>query len=261
MTLASGCSTGLDVIKWAYDQIQAGTASAVLAGSTEAPLTPMVFSTWAALGLLAKKTSDPSKASRPYDATRDGLVLGEGAGVIVVEALEDAIDRGANIYGEVKGFAIASEALGLRKVEPTGSTLARAITLALQRSDYLPSHIDYINAHGNSSPDNDAAETAAFKAALGRHAYSTPVSSIKSMIGQPIAASGILQAISTALTLQHQTIPPTINYRVRDPDCDLDYVPNHSRPARVTRALVNAHAIGGTHSVLVLAYPGTATGD
>ena len=261
MTLASGCSTGLDVIKWGCDQIQTGAASAVLAGSTEAPLTPMVFSTWAALGILAKRTSDPTRASRPYDATRDGLVLGEGAGVVLLESLEDAVDRGATIYAEVKGFAIASEAVGLRKVQADGSTLARAIELALRRSDYEPHDIDYIYAHGNSSQDLDAAETEAFKLALGHRAYSTPISSIKSMIGQPIAASGILQAISTALTIRHEIIPPTINYRVRDPQCDLDYVPNNARPARVRRALVNAHAIGGTHSVLVLSAPGVIDGD
>jgi 3-oxoacyl-[acyl-carrier-protein] synthase II len=255
ITLASGCSTGLDVIKWAYDQVRAGTASAIIAGSTEAPLTPMVFSTWAALGILARKTKDPRQASRPYDATRDGLVLGEGAGAVVIESLDSAKDRGAPVYAEICGFAIGSEAIGLRKVEPTGSTLARTIQQAVARSGLRTDQIDYINAHGNSSPDNDAAETAAFKAALGSSAYSTPISSIKSMIGQPIAASGILQAISTALSLRHNAIPPTANYRFPDPACDLDYVPNTARCARVDRAIINAHAIGGTHSVLVLTKP------
>lgn len=256
MTLASGCSTGLDVIKWGHDLIQEGRATAVIAGSTEAPLTPMVYSTWAALGILAKTNGKPARASRPYDLTRDGLVLGEGAGAVVLETIESATDRGAPVYAEVVGFGLASEALSLRKGDATGSGLARAIRSALASGGFAAESIDYINSHGNSLPENDLAETKAFKIAFGRRAYSIPISTIKSMIGQPIAASGILQAIATALTVSHNTIPPTINYEVPDPDCDLDYVPNRSRVARVHRAMVNAHAMGGTHSVLILDKPG-----
>jgi 3-oxoacyl-[acyl-carrier-protein] synthase II len=252
MTLASGCSTGLDVINWGYGQIQAGNVNAVVAGSTEAPLTPMVYSTWAALGILAKPTGDPARASRPYDLTRDGLVLGEGAGAVVVEDLESALERGAPVYAEVIGFGSASEALNLRKGDLTGDGLARAIRQALADGRIPPDSIDYINSHGNSLPENDLAETNAYKDAFGARAYSIPISSIKSMIGQPIAASGILQGISTALTVTYNTLPPTINYSTPDPQCDLDYVPNHSRVARVNRALINAHAMGGTHSVLLI---------
>jgi 3-oxoacyl-[acyl-carrier-protein] synthase II len=256
MTLASGCSTGLDVINWGYEQIQTGSVTAVIAGSTEAPLTPMVYSTWAALGILAKHNGNPARASRPYDLTRDGLVLGEGAGAVVVEELQSAMDRGAPIYAEVNGFGSASEALNLRKGDLTGNGLARAIRQALISGGCSPDSIDYINSHGNSLPENDLAETNAYKDAFGARAYSVPISSIKSMIGQPIAASGILQGISTALTVLHDTIPPTMNYSTPDPQCDLDYVPNHSRVARVNRALVNAHAMGGTHSVLLVEKPG-----
>jgi 3-oxoacyl-[acyl-carrier-protein] synthase II len=252
MTLASGCSTGLDVIKWGYDQIQAGNVTAVIAGSTEAPLTPMVYSTWAALGILTTHNSNPSRASRPYDLTRDGLVLGEGAGAVIVEDMESAMDRGAPIYAEIIGFGSASEALNLRKGDLTGEGLARAIRLALDDSGLSAQSIDYINSHGNSLPENDLAETNAYKDAFESRAYSIPISSIKSMIGQPIAASGILQAVSTALTVMNDVIPPTINYATPDPQCDLDYVPNNSRVARVDRALINAHAMGGTHSVLVV---------
>jgi 3-oxoacyl-[acyl-carrier-protein] synthase II len=255
MTLASGCSTGLDVINWGYEQIQAGVVTAVIAGSTEAPLTPMVYSTWAALGILAKPSSSPARASRPYDLTRDGLVLGEGAGAVVVEDLESAMERGATIYAEVTGFGSASEAINLRKGDMTGDGLARAIRQALAISRTPADGIDYINSHGNSLPENDLAETNAYKDAFGARAYSIPISSIKSMIGQPIAASGILQGISTALTVSHGIIPPTINYTTPDPQCDLDYVPNHSRVARVNRALINAHAMGGTHSVLLVEKP------
>jgi 3-oxoacyl-[acyl-carrier-protein] synthase II len=252
MTLASGCSTGLDVINWGYEQIQTGIVTSVVAGSTEAPLTPMVFSTWAALGILAKTPRNPSRASRPYDLTRDGLVLGEGGGAVVIEELESATERGAPIYAEVIGFGSASEALNLRKGDLTGDGLARAIRQASGSSGVPLDSIDYINSHGNSLPENDLAETNAYKDAFGGRAYSIPISSIKSMIGQPIAASGILQAISTALTVSHDIIPPTTNYSARDPQCDLDYVPNNSRVARVKRALINAHAMGGTHSVLLV---------
>jgi len=252
MTLASGCSTGLDVIYWAYEQIQAGNVNYVVAGSTEAPLTPMVYSTWAALGILAGNGGVPARASRPYDLTRDGLVLGEGAGAVVVEDMESALERGALIYAEVTGFGSASEALNLRKGDVTGDGLARAIRQALVSAGIQSDSIDYINSHGNSLPENDLAETNAYKNAFGVRAYSIPVSSIKSMIGQPIAASGILQGIATALTVATDVIPPTINYITPDPQCDLDYVPNRSRVARVKRGLINAHAMGGTHSVLIV---------
>jgi len=255
MTLASGCSTGLDVIKWGYEQVQAGTVTAVIAGSTEAPLTPMVYSTWAALGILTKQNGNPARASRPYDLTRDGLVLGEGAGAVIVEDLAQALDRGAPIYAEVIGFGSASEALNLRKGDVTGDGLARAIREALRDSKTPIHDVDYINSHGNSLPENDLAETNAYKEVFRAQAYSIPISSIKSMIGQPIAASGILQGIATALTVAHGTIPPTINLNTPDPQCDLDYVPNRARLARVDRALVNAHAMGGTHSVLVMERP------
>jgi len=257
MTLASGCSTGLDVIAWSYEQIQAGDVYAVVAGSTEAPLTPMVYSTWAALGILAKSKGNPAQASRPYDLTRDGLVLGEGAGAVVVEDLESALERGAPVYAEVIGFGSASEALNLRKGDLTGDGLARAIRQALTHGGISPDSIDYINSHGNSLPENDLAETNAYKDAFGPRAYSIPISSIKSMIGQPIAASGILQSISAALTVTYDILPPTTNYQIPDPQCDLDYVPNRSRVARVNRALVNAHAMGGTHSVLLVEKLGT----
>jgi 3-oxoacyl-[acyl-carrier-protein] synthase II len=256
ITLASGCSTGLDVIKWAYDQIRDGTVSAVIAGSTEAPLTPLAFSTFCAVGVLAKAQHDATHASRPYDLTRDGMVLGEAAGAVVIESLEHAEDRGAPIYAEVIGYGMSSEARHMRKVDLTGAALSRAIHNALNSSGVSMHAIDYINSHGNSMPDYDLSETNAFKKVFGSRAYSIPVSSIKSMIGQPIAASGTLQAISTALTLTTGILPPTTNLTTPDPLCDLDYVPNRSRVSRVQTAMVNAHSVGGTHSVLLLAQPG-----
>ena len=255
MTLASGCSTGLDVIKWGYDQINEGSVKAAIVGSTEAPLSPLSFSTFCALGILAKPVSNPIRSSRPYDRTRDGLVLGEGGGALVLETLDDALDRGAPVYAEVTGYGVTSEALHLRKRDTTGSALADAIRIALQSNNLHASDIDYINAHGNSMQDNDRAETNAFKLAFGQGAYAIPISSIKSMVGQPIAASGTLQAISTALSISHGIIPPTINYKTADPHCDLDYVPNVARVSRIRQALITAHALGGTHSVLALGRP------
>ena len=255
MTLASGCSTGLDVIKWGTDQIEKGLVDAAVVGSTEAPLSPLSFSTFCALGILAKPIADPSRSSRPYDRTRDGLVLGEGGGTVVLETLDRALDRGAPIFAEVLGYGVTSEALHLRKRDTTGRALSDAIKLTLQSSNWELADVDYINAHGNSMPDNDRAETNAFKLAFGQGAYAIPISSIKSMIGQPIAASGILQAIATALSISHGMIPPTINYKTADPDCDLDYVPNVARVTRIRNTLTTAHALGGTHSVLALGGP------
>jgi 3-oxoacyl-[acyl-carrier-protein] synthase II len=252
MTLASGCSTGLDVIKWGYDQINEGIITAAIVGSTEAPLSPLCFSTFCALGILAKPVPDPIRSSRPYDRTRDGLVLGEGGGAVVLETLEGALDRGAPIYAEVTGYGITSEALHLSKRDTTGSALADAIRVALRSNGLQAGDVDYIHAHGNSMQDNDLAETNAIKLVFGQNAYAIPISSIKSMIGQPIAASGILQAISTALSISHGIIPPTINYKTPDPHCDLDYVPNIARISRLRTALITAHALGGTHSVLAL---------
>ncbi len=251
MTLASGCSTGLDVIKWGYDQIQEGQVTAAVVGGTEAPLNPLAFATFCALGILTK-AHNPDYASRPFDLNRDGLVLGEGAGAVVIETLESALDRGATVYAEVTGYGLSSEALHIRKRDETGASLAQAIRLALESADLSSVAIDYINSHGNSMQESDRNETTAIKLAFGKRAYSIPISSIKSMIGQPVAASGILQAISTALAIYHGVVSPTINYETPDPDCDLDYVPNQSRVCRVDRALIDAHAVGGTHSVLIL---------
>lgn len=253
MTLSSGCSTGLDVIKWGADQITDGLVDAALVGSTEAPLTPLLFATFCALEALSKRTDHPETASRPYDLTRDGIVLAEGGAALLLEALDSALERAAPyIYAEFLGYGLASEALHLRKVDTTGTSVARALRNALSAAGFAPSDVDHIHGHGNSLPDYDIAETRGIKSALGPHAYSVPVTSIKSMIGQPIAASGALQAVASALTLYHGVIPPTINYRTPDPNCDLDYVPNRARIARVRNVLINAHAAGGSHSVLAL---------
>jgi 3-oxoacyl-[acyl-carrier-protein] synthase II len=255
MTVASACATGLDAIQWGVDQIHENRADVVFAGSTEAPISEFCFATLCALGALSKFDDPPLKASRPYDRRRDGLVLGEGAAICVLEELEHAIDRGAKVYAEVLGFGTGNEGGFGTKINAAELALTEAITTALASARKSPSDIDYINAHGNSLPDYDLVETRAFRAALGRAAYSVPTSSIKSMIGHAMGAASAFQVISSCLTLEHSVIPPTINYEVPDPECDLDYVPNHARASRARTVLINAHAMGGTHSVLILGKP------
>ncbi|MEX2224699.1 MAG: beta-ketoacyl-[acyl-carrier-protein] synthase family protein [Candidatus Rokuibacteriota bacterium] len=255
MTVASACATGLDAIQWATDQIRNDEADVVFAGSTEAPISEFCFATLCALGALSKFDDPPLKASRPYDRRRDGLVLGEGAAICVLEELEHAIDRGVHIYAEVLGFGSGNEGGFGNKMDAAELALAEAITSALEASARRPQDLDYINAHGNSLPDYDLIETRAFRRALGKAAYSVPASSIKSMIGHAMGAASAFQTVASCLTLKHSMLPPTINYEVPDPECDLDYVPNEARASRVRTLLINAHAMGGTHSVLVLGKP------
>jgi 3-oxoacyl-[acyl-carrier-protein] synthase II len=255
LTLASACSTGLDVIQWAAEKILDGTASIVFAGSTEAPLSEFCFATLCAFGSISTFNDPPLKASRPFDLRRQGLVLGEGSAVMVVEELEHALDRGAFIYAEVLGFGTGNEAGLQHRREASQIALRQSIDSALAQAALAPGQIDYINAHGNAMPDYDRIDTEALRASFGQYAYSIPVSSIKSMVGHAMGAAGSLQVAATCLTLAHSIIPPTINYEVPDPACDLDYVPNIARVCRVRRALINAHAIGGTYSALILGVP------
>jgi 3-oxoacyl-[acyl-carrier-protein] synthase II len=255
MTIASACATGLDAIQWGVDQIHEDRADVVFAGSTEAPISEFCFATLCALGALSKFDDPPLKASRPYDRRRDGLVLGEGAAICVLEEREHAIDRGAHIYAEVLGYGSGNEGGFGNKVNAAELALIETIGTALATARKSPGEIDYINAHGNSLPDYDLIETRAFRTALGSAAYSIPISSIKSMIGHAMGAASAFQVVSSCLTLEHSIVPPTINYEVPDPECDLDYVPNKSRSSRVRTVLINAHAMGGTHSVLILSKP------
>jgi 3-oxoacyl-[acyl-carrier-protein] synthase II len=255
MTVASACATGLDAIQWATSQIHDDQADVVFAGSTEAPISEFCFATLCALGALSKFQDPPLKASRPYDRRRDGLVLGEGAAICVLEELEHALDRGAHIYAEVLGFGSGNEGGFGHKMNAAELALREAITTALENAGKTPRDIDHINAHGNALPDYDFIETRAFREAFGSVAYSIPTSSIKSMIGHAMGAASAFQVVASCLTIERSVIPPTINYEVPDPECDLDYVPNEARVSRVNNVLINAHAMGGTHSVLVIGKP------
>lgn len=251
-TLSSGCTTSLDAVQWGYQQICAGRARLVVVGGAEAVLTPFTFGTVCAVGVLSKRNGEPQKASRPFDLHRDGMVLSEGAGAIVLEAWEHARDRGAPIYAELLAAVSMRSGHELVRCDISGAGMAQVMEASLIQSD-LPKHgIDYISAHGSALRDYDEAETNAIKAVFGECVHNIPVSSIKSMIGQPFAAAGALQVVASCLTLQHDIIPPTINYITPDPRCDLDYVPNRARRARVRTVMVHAHGMGGSDASLVL---------
>jgi 3-oxoacyl-[acyl-carrier-protein] synthase II len=268
ITIASACCTGVDTIAWAADQIRSGNITAALVGAAEAPLSEFTFGLFAASSFLSTWDGPPQEASRPYDRLRSGLVLSEGAAMMVLEELETALSRGAQPYAEVLGYASSAEAAppGRRREQEAGPprrrherytiALEHAITVAITRSRLSPVEIDYVCAHGNSTQFDDAAEAAAHRGAFRQHAYRMPVSSIKSMIGQPFAAAGVMQASAAVLAVKHKVVPPTINYDHPDPSCDLDYVPNQARAARVNHALFHSHSLGGgvpgSHSAMVV---------
>jgi 3-oxoacyl-[acyl-carrier-protein] synthase II len=252
LTISSNCCTGLDVIDAGYKQIVSGRSDVAIVGGCEAPIFPFSFATFSAVRLLSTRNDNPKKASRPYDMLRDGLVLGEGGGAVVLEEMEFARGRGAPIYAEVAGYASATEQTDMRKTDTTGETLAAAIRRALRNAGIHESEIDYVNAHGSSVPDYDICDTNAFKTVFGHKVFNIPISSIKSMLGQAISVSGMFQVISSCLAIRDSIIPPTINQEVPDPLCDLDYVPNKARTCRVNQVLMNSHGIGGSLSTLIL---------
>lgn len=255
-TISTACAAGLDAIAWAAERIRLGAASIVIAGGTETPLSPLTLEGFRLFGLLSQWEGNPAEASRPFDKFRSGLVVGEGAAAVVLEEEASARARGAHIYARVAAFASAAESLSTNKVEMSGASLARCIKQTLRDADRPVESLDYISAHGNSIPSHDIAETAGIKLALGTHAYSVPISSIKSMCGQAFAASSSMQVVASCLSLRDGILPPTINLVAPDPFCDLDYVPNTSRTARVRSVLVHARSIGGSHTTMLLEAPG-----
>jgi 3-oxoacyl-[acyl-carrier-protein] synthase II len=255
MTLGSGCASGVDTIQWACAQISAGSIRGALAGAADAALATSVHAAWGKLGWLSHWSGPPAQALRPWDALSDGSVLGEGAGMYVLEDLDHARARGAHVYAEVLGYGSGSDSLDLRTVDPAGASLQAAMRAALKEAHLEPNEIDHINAHGGGVPKHDRAESAAYRAVLGRHAYSVPVTSIKAMIGLPFAAGGALQVVAACFSLAEQYVPPTMNHDIPGPECDLDYVPGRGRAARVNRVLITSRAIGPTHSAVILGRP------
>jgi 3-oxoacyl-[acyl-carrier-protein] synthase II len=247
----SACSSGADAVGEACEIIRRGDAEVMLAGGSEAAITPIGIAGFNAIGALSRRNDEPHKASRPFDAERDGFVMGEGAGVLVLEGLEHALRRDANILAEVIGYGATSDAYHITQPAEHGEGGAKAMRLALRKASIDASEIDYINAHGTSTQLNDKCETMAVKSALGEYAYRIPMSSTKSMTGHLIAAAGAIEAIICILAIQHNVIPPTINLEHPDPECDLDYVPNEPREKTVRTALSNSFGFGGHNSVLI----------
>jgi 3-oxoacyl-[acyl-carrier-protein] synthase II len=252
MTQVAACATSVIAFHDALRLIRAGECDVVLTGGSEAPVVPMGVAALGNMTALSKRNDSPGTASRPFDGTRDGFVLGEGAGVVVVESLAHALGRGATPIAEVIGGALTADAFHISAPEPTGRGQARAMTLALKNAGVAPDEIDYIVAHGTATPLNDATETRAIKAAYGAHARKVAISSPKSMIGHLVGAAGIASALAGIGAIRDQVIPPTANLHTPDPECDLDYVPLTARKAKIETVAVNGFGFGGQNAVAIL---------
>jgi 3-oxoacyl-[acyl-carrier-protein] synthase II len=247
----TACAAGSNAIGDAFEVIRRGEAEAMFAGGSEAPICTIGVGAFAAMRALSTRNDDPAAASRPFDLDRDGFVIGEGAGVLVLEELEHARRRDARVYAELVGYGMSSDSFHLTLPDETGGSQARAMTMALEKGGLRPDQVQYINAHGTSTPPGDVSETKAIKTAFGEHAAKLAISSTKSMIGHCLGASGAIESVATVLTIDREVIPPTINLQTPDPACDLDYVPNVARPARVDVAASNSFGFGGHDVTLV----------
>ena len=250
--ITTACASSTHALGMAFKLLQHGDAQIIISGGTEAAISPMALAGFCKMKALSTQNDYPKKASKPFDRERDGFIMGEGAGILVLETLQHAKERNANIYAEIFGFGMTADAYHITAPAPEGEAAAKAMEIALKDANIETSQIDYINAHGTSTPLNDKLETLAIKKVFGKHAYNLKVSSIKSMTGHLLGASGGVEAISTALTLKNDIIPPTINYNSPDLDCDLDYVPNKSKKEIVNYAMSNSFGFGGHNGVIVL---------
>jgi 3-oxoacyl-[acyl-carrier-protein] synthase II len=251
--VVSACATGSHAVGEAAELVRRGDADAVLAGGTEACMHPLILAGFCAMRGLAAEEEHPPRASRPFDATRAGFVIGEGAAVLVLEELEAARARGATIYAEVVGYGASNDAYHMAAPDPESVGVAEMMRAALKRGGLEPQDVDYINAHGTSTPLGDLAETKAIKDVFGEHAYELAVSSTKSVMGHTFGAAGAIEAMMCVLAIRDGVLPPTINYQTPDPECDLDYVPNEARKAEVRVALSNAMGLGGHNGCVILA--------
>ena len=252
----SACATGTNAVGEAAEIIKRGDALAMVVGGTESTVTPLALAAFHRTGSLSTRNDDPAHASRPFDKERDGFVVGEGAGGLVLERLDFALERGATPLAEIVGYGNSADAFHVSAPEPEGKGAARSMARAMAKAGIGPGDIDYINAHGTSTQLNDRSETFAIKRALGDDAYRIPVSSTKSMTGHMLGAAGVVEAVVCVQVIRDGVIPPTINYEFPDPDCDLDYVPNVARPAPVRTAMSNSFGFGGHNATVILrAYP------
>jgi 3-oxoacyl-[acyl-carrier-protein] synthase II len=250
-TPTSACASGTHAIGEAFHLIRRGLQDAVIAGGAEACITPLGVGGFSSMKALSTRNDEPERASRPFDKERDGFIVGEGSGVLILEEREQALKRGAKIYAEVIGYAANGDAHHMTAPSPDGEGAARCMRLALKDAGVTPSDIDYINAHGTSTEYNDANETTAIKTVFGEHAAKVAVSSTKSMTGHLLGAAGAVEGVYSALALYHGVLPPTINYEIPDPACDLDYVPNKARKADIKVALSNSFGFGGTNACAI----------
>jgi minimal PKS ketosynthase (KS/KS alpha) len=253
--VSTGCTSGLDSVGYAAELILDNSVDVMIAGGTDAPITPITVACFDAIKATTPRNDDPGSASRPFDLTRDGFVLGEGAAMFVLEELEAARRRGAQPYAEIAGYASRCNAFHMTGLRPDGREMAEAIRVALNQARMNPADVDYINAHGSGTKQNDLHETAAFKRCLGEHARRTPVSSIKSMVGHSLGAIGSIEIAASVLAMENNVVPPTANLRVPDPECDLDYVPLTARDWQTDTVLTVGSGFGGFQSAMVLARP------
>lgn len=255
-TVSTGCTSGLDAVGYAFHTIEEGRADICIAGASDSPISPITMACFDAIRATSPNNDDPEHASRPFDAHRDGFVMGEGAAVLVLEELEHARARGAHVYCEIGGYATFGNAYHMTGLTSEGLEMAKAIDSALAQARLDPTRIDYVNAHGSGTRQNDRHETAAVKRSLGAHAYDTPMSSIKSMVGHSLGAIGAIEVVACVLALAHQVVPPTANYETPDPECDLDYVPRTARARKLDHVLSVGSGFGGFQSAVLLTGPG-----
>ncbi|MFD8591756.1 beta-ketoacyl-[acyl-carrier-protein] synthase family protein [Streptomyces sp. NPDC059637] len=253
--VSTGCTSGIDSVGHAAELIREGTADVMVTGATDAPISPITMACFDAIKATTPRNDDPEHASRPFDGTRNGFVLGEGSAVFVLEELDSARRRGAHVYAEIAGYASRCNAFHMTGLRPDGREMAEAVKVALREARTNPGAVDYINAHGSGTKQNDRHETAAFKLSLGEHAYRTPVSSIKSMVGHSLGAIGSIEIAASVLAMENHVVPPTANLHTPDPECDLDYVPLTAREQRTDTVLTVGSGFGGFQSAMVLARP------
>lgn len=255
-TVSTGCTSGLDAIGYAFQAVAEGRVDVCIAGASDSPISPITVACFDAIKATSPNNDDPAHASRPFDANRDGFVMGEGGAVLVLEELEHARARGATVYCEIGGYATFGNAHHMTGLTREGLEMARAIDHALDQAGLNGSDIDYVNAHGSGTQQNDRHETAAVKESLGAHAYKVPMSSIKSMVGHSLGAIGAIEVVACVLAIAHQVVPPTANYETPDPECDLDYVPRTARSLKLRSVLSVGSGFGGFQSAVVLTRPG-----
>lgn len=251
-SISTGCTAGTDAVGFAYDSIKDGDADVLIAGAAEAPITPITFGAFDVVNVLATRNHEPQKASRPFDNQRNGFVISEGAGILVLEELEHALKRGARIYCEIIGFGSSCNAFHMTDLPGDGDAMVNCILLALKDAGVRPADINYINAHGSSTKMNDIFETSAYKKVFGEYAYKLPISSLKSMIGHPLAAANAVELVVCSQIFEKNILPPTINQDEPDPQCDLNYIPNKAIERKVDLILKTASGFSGIHSSLIL---------